>query len=86
MNNRFRVRKIVRLGVTFAAIVVCLGLAATILRIFQEDARHELFANLLIMIACTIVLAYCAVSFSKAEYEITADELIAKDFFSKNWR
>ena len=84
MNNRFKILKLLRIITTLAAIVVCSDILITVYTSTDNELIGIFSLDFVVMLACGLVLVYCAISFNKIEYEIKDQEVVFKDIMRKD--
>ena len=77
-ENHFRIRKFLRIITASVAILFGCFLVLDIWRYFLNDIYKFSALYFVVIILCTAALAHCAMSFSKTDYAIKNDALIAK--------
>jgi len=83
MNNRFKIRKILRFTVNIIAIIFCGNIILTICRFILDDSDIISIQTFIIMLVCSIAIAHCAISFHKTEYEVKDETLIISEFLKR---
>lgn len=86
MNNRFKIRKLLRIVAIFGAVIFCCDFAVSLYKHFINELTSISFEDCLFYIVCSVGFVYCAMSFNKMEYEIKDESLIVKDFMKKDRR
>ncbi len=83
MDNRYKVKKILRIITAFSASIISFGLLVDVCKLTSFEIEGFLFSEVTFRIVCCLVLVSCAMNLIMLEYRINHDALIIKDFIRR---